>query len=328
VDRQNLPLGQHHHDDSEIIMNINRQKGIALVLVLWMLALLTIMATGYSRMMRTEMMLTANLVHSSQAASLAEAGINIAIAELLKPAQEQDWKTDGTSYEYELNNNIITVKIRAESGKIDLNTARTELLYGLLESVNETGEDLLPQLQALLDWRDKDDLVRNHGAEDEYYRSAGLGYGAKDGPFNSLDELLLVKGFSLELYRKIRPALTIYSHQAGIYPQSAPREALLAIPFMPITEVDSYLDQREASIASDRSLSLPGVDSKYIARGKGTIFSISSEARINHTLARLNVVVSLRRNGQQPYSILAWQISPEVMESRQDGMEKEETEKS
>jgi len=193
------------------------QRGIALVIVLWMLALLTILATGYSRMMRTETMLTANLVHSSQAASLAEAGINVAIVELLKPAQEQEWKTDGTSYEYELNNNIITVKIRAESGKIDLNTARTELLYGLLESVNETEEDLLPLLQALLDWRDKNDQVRNHGAEDEYYRNAGLGYGAKDGPFNSLDELLLVKGFTSELYRKIRPALTIYSHQAGIW---------------------------------------------------------------------------------------------------------------
>jgi hypothetical protein len=78
----------------------------------------------------------------------------------------------------------------------------------------------------------------------------------------------------------------------------------------------------------EQSVSLPGVDSKYIARGKGTVFSITSEARINHTLARLNVVISLRRNSQQPYSILAWQISPEMVESRQDGMGKEETEKS
>ncbi len=122
--------------------------------------------------------------------------------------------------------------------------------------------------------------------------------------------------------------MTIYSHQAGIYPQSAPREALLAIPYISTTEVDSYLELRETSNASDRSVSLTGADSKYIARGKGTVFSITSEAKINHTLARLNVVVSLRTNGQQPYSILAWQISPNMMESRQDEMETEETEKS
>lgn len=234
-----------------------KQYGIALINVLWMLVLLTILATGYSRMMRTETMLTANLVHSSQAAALAEAGINVAIAELLKPSQEQDWKTDGTRYEYELNNNLVAVEIRAESGKIDLNTAHSELLSGLLESANVTEEDLLPLLEAILDWRDKDNLVRNHGAEDEDYRNAGMNYGAKDGPFNSLDELLLVKGFTLELYRKIRPALTIYSH-------------------------------------------------------KGTVFSISSEAKINNALVRWNAVVTLRSNGQRPYSILSWNTAPAV----------------
>jgi hypothetical protein len=103
---------------------------------------------------------------------------------------------------------------------------------------------------------------------------------------------------------------------------------LLAIPYISTTEVDSYLERRETSNASDRPVSLAGADSKYIARGKGTVFSITSEAKINNTLARLNVVVSLRRNEQQPYSILAWQISPEMMESRQDGIGKEETEKS
>jgi len=303
------------------MMPQKKQQGIALVIVLWMLALLTILATGYSRMMRTETMLTANLVHSAQAAALAEAGINAAIAELLKPSQEQDWKTDGTSYEYKLNNNLIAVEIRAESGKIDLNTARTELLYGLLESINVTEDDLLPLLQAILDWRDKDDLVRNHGAEDADYRNAGISYGAKDGPFNSLDELLLVKGFTPELYRKIRPALTIYSHNAGIYTQSAPRESLLAIPLVNIAVVDSYLEQREASHKSDRTVPLPGVDSKYLAKGKGTVFSITSEAKIKHTLARLNAVITLRSNGQRPYSILSWNTAPVVADKKTDELE-------
>jgi len=298
-----------------------KQQGIALVMVLWMLALLSILAIGYSRMMRTETMLTANLVHASQAAALAEAGVNLAITELLKPSQEQDWKTDGTSYEYELNNNLIKIEIRAESGKIDLNTAHTELLYGLLESVNVTEDDLLPLLQAILDWRDKDDLVRNHGAEDADYRNAGTSYGAKDGPFNSLDELLLVKGFTPDLYRKIRPALTIYSHNAGIYPQSASKEALLAIPFMTIIAVDSYLEQRQADNESDRSVPLPGVDSKYLAKGKGTVFSITSESKINNTLARLNAVVTLRSNGQRPYSILLWNTAPVVADNKTDELD-------
>ena len=307
------------------MMTANKQKGIALVIVLWMLALLTIMATGYSRMMRTETMLTANLVHSAQANALAEAGINQAIIELFKPVLEKTWKTDGTNYEYQFDNAIINVQTRAEIGKIDLNSARLELLMGLLQSVNVPEGDQLPLVEAILDWRDKDNLTRIQGAEDTDYQNAGLKYGAKDGPFNSIDELLLVKGFTSEIYTKIRPALTIYSHNAGIDPQSAPRQALLAIPDMTETEVDNYIAQRDANNEIGQSIPLPGVDSKYLAKSRGMVFLITSEGRINNTIARINAVISLRKQGDFPYSILAWQIAPEVTESRQERMPQEKS---
>jgi len=308
-------------------MNENRQKGIALVIVLWMLALLTIMATGYSRMMRTETMLTANLVRSAQASALAEAGINQAIIELFKPAPEKIWKADGTNYEYQLNDQIINVKIQSEIGKIDLNSARSELLIGLLQSVDVPEEDAFSLVQAILDWRDKDNLTRNSGAEDADYENAGLDYGAKDGAFNSIDELLLVKGFTSVLYRKIRPALTVYSHKAGIDPQSAPREALLAIPSIDETTVDAYIAERDISDEPRQSMTLFGADSKYLAKSRGTIFLITSEARVNNTFARLNAVISLRRSGQRPYSIIAWQVSPETTETGEEEMQQEEPNK-
>ncbi len=304
-----------------MMKNMNKQNGIALVIVLWMLVLLTIMATGYSRMMRTETMLTANLVRSAQANALAEAGINQAIIELYKPVLDKIWKDDGTKYDYQLNDAIVNVHIQSETGKIDLNSARSELLMGLLQSVDVPNEDQLPLVQAILDWRDKDDLVRNNGAEDAYYKNAGLNYGAKDGSFNSIDELLLVKGFTATLYRKLRPALTVYSHQAGIDPQSAPREALLAIPNITESEVDYYIAQRDASDEPGQLIPTLGVDSEYLAKGRGTVFLVTSEAKINNTLARVNAVISLRRNGQQPYSILAWQIAPKVTASKQEVME-------
>lgn len=288
------------------MINAKKQNGVALVLVLWMLVLLIIMATGYSRMMRTETLLTANMVHSAQAQALAEAGVYQAITELLKPVNEQLWKTDGTNYPYQFGDETTVLQIRAETGKIDLNTASSELLFGLLQSVNIPKEELLSQLQAILDWRDKDKLTRTHGAEDTDYENAGEEYGAKDGPFNSLDELLLVQGMTPELYRKIRPALTIYSHQAGIYPQSAPREALLAIPLMTEETVEEYLVQRVANDDPNKVIPLPGVDSKYLSKGKGSIFSITSEAKINNTRARLDVVVSMRSYNNHPYIILAW----------------------
>ena len=105
-----------------------KQNGIALVIVLWMLVLLTIMAAGYSHMMRTETMLSANMVHSAQAEALAEAGVWHTVAEMLKPPLEQTWETDGSIHTLNFNQGIIKIAIQDEAGKIDLNTASSELL--------------------------------------------------------------------------------------------------------------------------------------------------------------------------------------------------------
>ena len=295
-----------------------KQRGIALAIVLWMLALLSIMATGYSRMMRNESTLTANLINSTQANALAEAGITEAIAELLKPTNEQIWKTDGTTYDLFINNSEIRIQIRAENGKIDLNTARSELLLGLFQSVSVPEEEQIPLVQAILDWRDKDNLTRTDGAEDDDYINAGKSYEAKDGPFNSLNELLLVKGMTPTLFKKIKPALTIYSHSTNIYMRSASREVLLAIPSVEKTTIETYLTDRNSIKDSNQSPPLIGVDSKYISNTRGTTFSIISEATVNNATSRIETVISTRRYNNYPYSILAWQTSPLIKENEQE----------
>ena len=52
---------------------------------------------------------------------------------------------------------------------------------------------------AILDWLDADDESRDFGAESDYYRSQSPGYEAKNGPLDSLDELLLIRGVTPEL---------------------------------------------------------------------------------------------------------------------------------
>ena len=288
---------------------INKQSGIALVIVLWMLSLLIILATGYSGMVRIETNLTANLVHTSQAKAIAEAGIWQTITELLKPKIDQQWKTDGTEYSFEFKQGIAKLSIIDESGKIDLNTARSELLYGLINSIELPEEDGLNILQAILDWRDQDNLVRNHGAEDDDYQRLDYNYGAKDGLFNSLDELQLVMGITIETYNKLKPALTIHSHQTGINPNSAPREALMAIPGIGEIQVDDFIQSRTEIIDAQTPTPLIGIDSKYLSKSKGQIFTISSKGIIAETHAKLDVVVLMKKHLNKPYAILSWQES-------------------
>jgi len=287
----------------------SNESGVALVIVLWMLSLLIILASGYSRMVRIETNLTANLVHASQARALAEAGISEAISHLLMPIIEQEWKTDGTEYSFDYGQGKIKLNIIDESGKIDLNTAHSELLHGLLESVELPEENPLEILQSILDWRDKDNLVRNHGAEDDDYQRLDYPYGAKDGAFNSLNELQLIMGMTTTIYNKLKPSLTIYSHQPGITPKSAPRTALLAIPGISVEQVDDFLLSRADDISTSNSGSLLGVNSKYLAKSNGQTFTIYSEGIIGDTHISLQTVVLMKKHFNKPYTILSWQES-------------------
>lgn len=288
------------------MIHSNQQQGIVLVIVLWFLVLLTVLSTSYSNTMRNETRLTVHLAQSARASALAEAGINRAILELLKPVSEQKWHSDGSVYPYQFDAKPVQIQILSVNGKINLNTARVELLHGLFISAGVLGNEALALVQTILDWRDKDNLVRNNGAEDTDYKNAGVAYGAKDGFFNSVDELLLVQGMTSALYQKIRPALTVHSKAAGVYPPSAPKQVLLAIPGITNAAVDAYMQQRQHPDARPLRTFL-GIDSKYINNNQGYIFAITSMAKINHTRVQLEALVSIRRNDAIPYIILAWQ---------------------
>lgn len=285
------------------------QKGIALVMVLWILALLTVMATGYSHTMRTETKLTINLLHSAQTKATAEAGIWYAVAELLKPQHEQSWKPDGSINTLNFNQDTIKVGIQDEAGKIDLNSAPSELLDGLLRAVNVPELERLPILQSVLDWRDKDNLLRNEGAEDNNYKLLDYDYGAKDGPFNTLDELQLVMGMTPTLFKKLKPALTVHSHQPGIKPHVAPKEALLALPGITQEYVAEIIAKRNDPSGPISQTPLTGIDSKYLVKNKGLVFTITSEGIHRGSYARIDVVVMILRKTSlgMPYLIMSWQ---------------------
>jgi DNA uptake protein ComE-like DNA-binding protein len=85
-----------------------------------------------------------------------------------------------------------------EGGKLNINSLIAldptgELLYNALMKLEPLG--MLPETaDAIVDWVDADDDARASGAESSYYQSLTNPYKSKNGPLNSLDELLLVKG--------------------------------------------------------------------------------------------------------------------------------------
>ncbi len=79
-----------------------------------------------------------------------------------------------------------------EASKLNLNTATAEALSRLPR--------MTPELAAaIVDWRDKDSNPSENGAEDEIYGRLNPPYRCKNAPFESIEELRLVYGFTQEI---------------------------------------------------------------------------------------------------------------------------------
>ncbi len=289
------------------MLSTEPNRGIALISVLWVVALLAVVAAGMSATMQDETRLARNLIASAQARHAAEGGVQLALLALLGGTGRTSWQPDGSAHERVVGDAIVRVTMIDEAGKIDLNAAQDGLLDGLLKTADLEDWERHSIVDAILDWRDADSFIRLNGAEDGDYLAADKPYGTKDTRFDSVDELQLVLGMAPELYRKIKPALTVYSRQPGVNPGAASRQVLLAIPGMDAETVERYIVLRERN----RENGLPPpptIERQYIARRRGRTYSIHAQARVqNDVTAHVTATVDLRgRDPTAPFTVLSW----------------------
>lgn len=197
--------------------NLN-EKGVALIMVLWIIAILSVIAFEFSYAMRTEVKIVKNFQEELQLYALAEGGVERAIAELVYkhdprvqnkrrtlkskdfPPEKKEWVTDGRGYPLTFDLGVCEVRVRGEAGKININLVSGMLLRKIITNLGVEGEAGDIVVDSLLDWRDPDDLYRLNGAENDYYQSLPEPYECKNGNLDSIEELLLVRGVTPELF--------------------------------------------------------------------------------------------------------------------------------
>ncbi len=223
---------------------------------------------------------------------------------------KQGWRADGTVYAWAFGGGEVRISIEDEGGKIDLNRAPDELLKGLFVVLGVDEGEAVRLVDAIADFRDKDDLTRPDGAEDDDYRAAGLAWEAKDAPFAAVDELQRVMGMTPELYAKLAPFVTVYSKRAKIDLLTAPREVLLAVPGVVAAEVEALLAERagmEGPIPR-KALPVPTADRGYFSVSNRRAFTVRAEAHTESgaVFAREAVVRLKGKKGEQPFRLLGW----------------------
>lgn len=203
-------------------MAAHRQRGAALLLVMWVVLLLGGLVAGYAMAARIESLQGNGAGRALVAAEAARAGVEVAAARMLELDPARRWAVDGRAYRLEFDGIPVEVSVRDETARIDLNLAAPELLAKLFEVLGEPPQDAARLAGAIVDWRDADTLVQPAGgAEDGNYAAAGLAWGAKDAPFETVAEVEQVLGMRPALYAAAAAHLTVH---AGV-PQPDPRFA-------------------------------------------------------------------------------------------------------
>jgi general secretion pathway protein K len=201
-------------------------------MVLWVMVLLMVIVTEFAFSMRTEANITRNFKEDMQSYYLARAGVERALSELIPDYDYNQLDGEGSMVfvkiqprpaggtvageenlemppapggETPLGDGAFSFRIIDLEGRININRVskgRGTLI--LNELLRETGvkdkrvRDTI--IDSVQDWVDKDDLHRLNGAEDSYYLGLNPPYRAKDGPFSTVEELLLVRGMTEDIF--------------------------------------------------------------------------------------------------------------------------------
>lgn len=237
-------------------MSTDRDRGVALLLVLLFVTLLTAIVVSYCYETRVEAAMAANHASLMEAHAAAKSAIAMGMSLLQADLDNLDgtgggefdaltdvWAT-GVPFQ-ELNRAVMQCTVADEYGKINLSA----LLEGPDDEPNEVLEAALRMLfelrgveedpvDAILDWMDRDDEPRMNGAETDFYAAREIAVGCKNAPMDSLEELLMVPGITPDVFfgdpeleqSPLTELLTVRGHPSGkINANTAERETLDAL---------------------------------------------------------------------------------------------------
>lgn len=314
---------------------LQSQSGIALVTVILIISILVAAALELNRSTRADVYDAANLSDGLRLAYVAKSGFYGAAALLVNSNNPYDTLRDNWANTEALSvqsktlftNGYFMVNIEDEKGKIPLNRLVTgstvnadikDMLLRLLAAREfDLGDRKAAEIvDAIIDWIDADNSVTGLGAESSYYASLPRPYAAKNAPLDCIEEMLMIKGITNELFAgtKDKPALrqlvTIYGTGA-ININTAPKMVLRSLSPDITAEMADKMDEYRRSKSSDLSSAewyhrVPGVGNVTIKAGlidvaKGNYFKIYSTGVADKMQQTVSGVIQ-----RAPFRMVSW----------------------
>ncbi len=226
------------------------RAGLALVVVLWLLVVLGLVATGFATSTGTETKVTANELANGHAEALADAGLQRAVAALFDLGPDTPWPTEGTPVPVTLKGGTVALSVQDERGLISLNLTPEPILREILRNVVEDGKTADRLTDAIVDWRDPDDDRHVNGGEAADYKRVGSAVRPSNAPFRTVAELRSVLGMDAATYDRLAPLVTVHSPSPNVDLNVAPEAVLRVLPGIDPATVE--LDPLDASRVAGR----------------------------------------------------------------------------
>ena len=198
---------------------LRNNKGIALILTLLIISIIVSVTLQFNRYMRDDLYAAVNLRDGIKLGCIAKSGFNCALAVLRVDDTGVDslhdkWadpKTFSENSDVQFDEGKFELKVSDHSGRIQINKLVKEdgknynndqkgLLTRFLKSFGIEDEEVDNIVDAIKDWIDADNEVTRFGAENAYYQSLDKPYSCKNAPIEFLEELLLIRGITKELF--------------------------------------------------------------------------------------------------------------------------------
>lgn len=315
-------------------------RGVALIVVILMVSIIVALTVEFNRSTRDGLYNTANLSDGIRLYYIARSGFNG--GEALLGAEKnnydaftEDWaRTELLSAQSEgyFRQGSFKVRIDDETGKIPINKLITGNNYNLpvkellgrllrLPEFKLSEEQANEITDAIKDWLDQDDEVTGNGVESSYYRNLTPPCAAKNGFLDCIDDLLMVKGVTKELYygtketAALKDCLTIYG-DGTINVNTAPTLVLRALSQAITPELADEMDKYRRTEGHDLAdvnwyVKVPGMQGISMNYGqlgvKSNYFTITSTGLLGNM--RETVVGSVKKGeGPGALELLAWKV--------------------
>lgn len=286
-----------------------RERGTALLLVLWATALLAALLAGVAATSRSHGEAALYGSERVRATLAAEAGLAHAVAGLRAPTVRDRWIPDGRPYTFDFDGARVTVRMVDATGLVDLNASSTDLLRNLFTAAGAGAGTASQLADAIAASR----AGSRHRAGPSTPSGARRGAGQARGPFRSVDQLAQLPGMDAALFAKLEPALTVFSGRN--FPDASYAGPLVMAALHGVNQkaAETLVKERRArparrAVGNGRAVGAVG-NGPLVAGYGGQIERVFASAVMpDGTRAGLDVTIRLALTAAmaRPYKVLDW----------------------